>query len=257
MSLYFISIGLNDEKDMSIKAIEAARECDLLFAEFYTQKMNTTKENLEKIIGKDIKLLSRKEVEETDLLIKEARSKKVGLLVGGDALCATTHLALKCEAEKNGIETRVIHGSSIFSAVAETGLHIYKFGQAVTIPFLDKLKNELPLSVYEKASKNKKMGLHTLMLLDIVEEENRFMTIRDACEILLKLENKMKQKLFTKDSEIIVFARAGSMNSKIFYGKLSHAMKASFGGPPFCIILPGSLHFTEKECLELLRYDKR
>jgi diphthine synthase len=249
-------MGLSDEKDMSLKAIEAARECDLLFAEFYTQKMNTTKTKLEKLVGKEIKLLSRREVEESNILIKEARSKKVGLLVGGDAFCATTHLVLKCEAEKNGIETRVIHGSSIFSAVAETGLHIYKFGQTVTIPFLEKLKNELPVSVYEKVNENKKMGLHTLILLDIVEEEKRYMNVNEACEILLKLEKKMKQKLFDEDTEIVVFSRAGSKDSRIFYGKLSQAMNANFGEPPFCIILPGHLHFTEKECLEMFRDDK-
>lgn len=256
MSLYFISIGLNDERDLSIKAIEAARECDVLFVEFYTHKLNTTKEKLEELIGKEIKILTRREVE-SDMLIKEARDKKVGLLVGGDVFCATTHLALKCEAEKNGIDTKVVHGSSIFSAVAETGLHIYKFGQAVTIPFLDKLKHELPVSVYEKVEANKKMGLHTLLLLDIDDEEKRYMSIHEACEILLKLEDRMKKKIFTKDTEIIIFARAGSDDSKIFYGKIEQAMTTSFGSPPFCIILPGSLHFTEKECLELLKDDKR
>jgi len=250
-------MGLSDEKDLSLRAIELAKDCDLLFVEFYTNKMNTTKEKLEQVIGRDIKILTRKEVEESNLLIKEAKDKKVGLLVGGDALCATTHLALKCEAEKNGIETIVIHGSSIFSAVAETGLHIYKFGQAVTIPFLEKLKNELPISVYEKVKENKKMGLHTLMLLDIVEEEKKYMNVREACEILLKLENKMQQKVFTKDTEIIVFARAGSNDSQLFYGKFDKAINSSFGEPPFCIILPGSLHFTEKECLEMFRNDKR
>jgi len=256
MSLYFISIGLNDEKDMSIKAIEAARECDLLFAEFYTHKLNTTKEKLEKVIGKEIKVLTRSEVE-SDMLIKEAMNKKVGLLVGGDAFCATTHLALKHEAEKKGIETRVIHGSSIFSAVAEVGLHIYKFGQAVTIPFLDRLKDEMPISVYEKVDVNKKMGLHTLLLLDIIEEEKRYMSVKEACEILLKLEEKMKKGIFTRDTEIIVFARAGSDDAKIFYGRIEEAMKTDFGNPPFCIILPGSLHFTEKEYLEWLRNGKK
>ncbi|MEM5776883.1 MAG: diphthine synthase [Candidatus Aenigmatarchaeota archaeon] len=257
MSLHFISIGLSDERDMSIKAIEEARTCDILFAEFYTHKLNTTIEKLEKIIGKKIITLNRKEVEETDIILKEAKNKKVGLLVGGDVFCATTHFALKYEAIKQGIKTKVIHGSSIFSAIGEVGLHMYKFGTTITIPFPEKLKGKLPISAYERLKDNKERGLHTLILFDIIEEEKKYMTVNEAIEIMLKIEEQMKQNIFTEFSEIIVFARAGSDNSKIFYDKVSELKNMDFGEPPFCIIVPGSLHFTEKEYLELLKNDKR
>ncbi|MCS7134924.1 MAG: diphthine synthase [Candidatus Aenigmarchaeota archaeon] len=257
MSLYFISIGLYDEKDMSLKAIEAAKSCDILFAEFYTHKLNTTLQKLEQLVGKKIFVLSRKEVEESDMLLKEAEKNKVGLLVGGDAFCATTHLALKYEAMKRGIETKVIHGSSIFSAVGEVGLHMYKFGSTVTIPFLDRLRGRLPISAYERLKDNKERGLHTLILFDIVEEEKRYMTVREAIDILLKMEEVAKQDVFTEHSEIIVFARAGSDDAKIVFGQVVELKDMDFGNPPFSIIVPGSLHFTEKEYLELLKNDKR
>ncbi len=257
MSLCFISIGLSDEKDLSLKAIEKAKECDILFAEFYTHKLNTTIEKLEGVLGKKIRLLSRKEVEESDLILEKAKTKKVGFLVGGDAFCATTHLALKFEAIKQGIKTEVIHGSSIFSAIGEVGLHMYKFGTTVTIPFLEKLAGKLPVSAYERIKDNKERGLHTLILFDIIEEEKRYMTVREALKVLLALEKRMKQEIFTQYTEIIVFARAGSDSSQIFYTTINDALEKDFGEPPFCIILPGSLHFTEKEYLELLKYDKR
>ncbi|MEM4367590.1 MAG: diphthine synthase [Candidatus Aenigmatarchaeota archaeon] len=257
MSLSFISIGLNDEKDMSLKAIEEARSCDLLYAEFYTHKINTSIEKLEKLIGKKIQLLSRKDVEESDIILTQAMKRKVGFLVGGDAFCATTHLALKFEAMKRGIETKVIHGSSIFSAVGEVGLHMYKFGTTITIPFLEKLRGKLPISAYERLKDNKDRGLHTLVLLDIIEEEKRYMSFKDAIEILLQLEELMKENIFTEYSDIIVFARAGSENSKIVFGKVKEIKGMDLGEPPFCLIIPGSLHFTEKEYLELLKNDKR
>ncbi|MFH8080276.1 MAG: diphthine synthase [Candidatus Aenigmatarchaeota archaeon] len=253
MSLVFISIGLYDEKDMSIKAVEEARSCDVLFAEFYTHKLNTTIENLEGLIGKKIILLNRRDVEESDILLREAERKKVGFLVGGDAFCATTHLSLRYEAMKKGIDTKVIHGSSIFSAVGEVGLHMYKFGATITIPFFERLKNKLPMSAYERLKGNKERGLHTLILLDISEEERRCMSVKEAIEILLKMEEEKKENVFTEHSEIIVFARAGSDDAKIVFGKVLELKDMDFGQPPFCIILPGSLHFTEKEYLELFR----
>ncbi len=66
------------------------------------------------------------------------RREEVGVLIGGDCLSATTHVSLLLEATEQGVETRIIHGSSIFSAVAETGLSLYKFGRTVTMPFPEK-----------------------------------------------------------------------------------------------------------------------
>ncbi|MCX8179061.1 MAG: diphthine synthase [Candidatus Aenigmarchaeota archaeon] len=255
--LIFISIGLNDENDMSLKALNTARECDMLFAEFYTHKLNTTKERLEEFIGKQIIKLSRKQLEEeTEIILEPAKTKKVGLLVGGDAFCATTHIALKHEAMKLGIETKVIHGSSIFSAIGEIGLHMYKFGTTVTVPFLEKLMGKLPISAYERIKDNKERGLHTLILFDIIEEEKRYMTPKEAMEILLSIEEKMRDHVFTEYTEIIVFARAGSENQLIKYGTVKELIDHDFGEPPMCIILPGSLHFTEREYLEMLKNDK-
>jgi len=257
LTLYFISLGLSDEKDISLKAVETAKKCDLLFVEFYTQKMNTTKEKIEKVIGKKIRELTRQEVEEnSDIILKPAKVKKVGFLVGGDAFCATTHLALKHEAMKRKIKTAVIHGSSIFSAVGETGLHMYKFGTTITVPFLEKLRGKLPISAYERLKDNRERGLHTLLLFDIVAEEDRCMTANEAMKILLDIEEKRKENVFTEHTNVIVFARAGSETAKITYGSVGELIKRDFGKPPMCMIVPGVLHFTEREYLEMFRNGK-
>jgi len=250
--LYFISLGLSDEKDISLKGLEVARECELLFAEFYTTKLQTEKEKIEKLIGKKIEILSRKDLEENfQNILNLAKSKKVGILVGGDAFVATTHLALKLEAMKQGIKTKVVHGSSIISAVAETGLHIYKFGPCITIPFPEKTKGKLPESVYEVVRMNKARGLHTLCLLDI--EDERLMKINEGIKILLEIEEKRRENVLSLESEVVVFARAGSEDPLIAFGKVKDIIEKNFEDVPAVIIIPGLLHFTEKEFLEFFK----
>jgi len=247
--LMLISIGLHDEQDMSIKAVEAARSCDLLFAEFYTTELETTKEKLESMIGKPLVELGRKDLEECiERLLEEAKAKKVGILVGGDCLVATTHSMLLVEAKKRGIDTEVIHGSSILSAVAETGLHLQKFGTYVTIPFLEKTKGTLPVSVYEVLEENKRRGLHTLCLLDIGD---RCMEVKEALTILLALEEKLKRGITTPETWMMACSRLGSQDKKIVYRSIKELMKESFSTPAV-LILPGSLHFSEKEAISSL-----
>jgi len=239
MSLYLISIGLHDEKDLSLRAIETARECDTLYVEFYTTILNTNITKLSEVIGKPIKELRRKDMEEnSEKLIEEAKTKKVGILVGGDCLTATTHLSLLEDAKKWKISTKVVHGSSIYSAVSETGLFIYKFGKTATVPMNGKLEN-----VKNTVKNNKKLGLHTLLLLDIDRENNINMTVPEALKMLLKA------KIIKDFDEIVVFSRAGE---EIFYNIAKEFLNKKIGLPAV-LIIPGKLHFREKDFLELFQ----
>jgi len=253
MTLYFISLGLYDEKDISLKSLETARNCDVIFAEFYTQKMDIDKEKLEELIGKKITILTRKQIEENpEIILEPSKSKKVGFMVGGDAFIATTHNSLRIEAMKQGINTKVIHGSSIVSAVGETGLHIYRFGAISTVPFPEKVPGKLPESVYDVVKMNRNIGLHTLLLMDIDLEHGKMMSPIQAMRILLKIEDMRKEGVFTKDSHVVVFARAGSDKPLIVYEKVEHLLKKKFDIPAV-LIVPGVLHFTEKEYLNAFR----
>jgi len=89
--------------------------------------------------------------------------------------------------------------------------------------------------------------------LDVVSEENRYMTVNEGISILLELEKKFKKKVFTEDTEVVIFARAGSDDSQVVYGEVRHVSNKNFGEGPHVLIVLGKMHFTEKDFLESLR----
>jgi diphthine synthase len=248
--LTLVGMGLNDENDLTLRGIEAAKRADKLFLELYTSFWNGKKENLEKIVGKKIVELQRKDLEDNSKkFLQQAKNSDTVIFIQGDPLVATAHEALITEAKKAGITTRIVHNASIFSAITETGLHIYRFGPTVTIPFAEKTGNKLPKSIYDTISENKKRNLHTLCLLDVIAESKKYMNAHEAVEILLKMEKEFKGKAIHKNSEAVVFESAGSEKNKITSGKLSELIGKEFENYPQVMILTGSLHFTEKEYL--------
>lgn len=242
--LYLISLGLYEKEDMSIKALEAAKKCDKLYLETYTHSFKDDVKELSKFIGKDIIELERKDVEnEVDNLLEEAQKADVGILVGGDCLTATTHSSLVLDARKQGIKVEVIHGSSIFTAISETGLFLYNFGKITSIPF----GNENVESPYDVIKENKK--LHTLCLLDLKPKEQKFMKATEAIAYLLDIESKRKEKAFLEDTLCVVCAGVGSKKQVIKSGKAKDILKEKFEIFPQCLIVPGKLHFMEEELL--------
>ena len=251
--IVFVGLGLHDEMGISLRGLEEVKAADNVFIELYTSLMpNFSVEHFEKISCKKLHAVSRKELEEEngEAILKVAKSGKVVLLVPGDPLIATTHVALRLEAEKLGIETRIVHGASILSAVIGlSGLHNYKFGKSVTIPFPDETLSETP---YEVIMQNKKLELHTLCLLDIKAEEKRYLSIREALDLLLKIEEKRKKKIVITNTLVVGIARAGSNNPAVKAGFLKDLLSYDFGEPPHSIIFPGKLHFMEAEALIFL-----
>jgi len=251
--IVFVGLGLHDEMGISLHGLKEVKTADKVFVELYTSLMPSfSKEKFEKISGKKLRMLSRRELEEEngEAILKAAEIGKVVLLVPGDPLIATTHVALRIEAEKRGIKTCVIHGASILSAVIGlSGLHNYKFGKTVTIPFLNKGSSETP---YKVIAQNKKLGLHTLCLLDIEVEKNRYMKIHEGLEILLKIEEKRREKTVMPSTLVVGVARAGSNSPTVKAGFLKDLLSYDFGKPPHSIIFPGKLHFMEAEALILL-----
>ncbi len=252
--LSLVGLGLWDEQDITLKGLERAKSADIVYMELYTSKWHGNIKELERMVGKEIKILNREDLEEkSSEFLEEAGGKKIVLFVPGDPLIATTHSSLLTDAKKGGIETEIIHNASIYSAIAETGLHVYRFGVTITIPFLEKTSNQLPLSTYERIRVNRKRDLHTLLLLDVISEKNKYMTPNEGMRILLNTEEKMGKGVFTEDTEIVVFGRAGDENPLILYGKVRDLMNKDFGNPPFVIIIPARLHFSESEYLEFYR----
>jgi len=251
-NLTFIGLGLFDEKDITIKGIEEIKNCDKVYAEFYTAKLTGTDiKKIEKIIDKKIKILSRTETEDGNIILSDAKDKKIAFLTCGDPMTATTHVDLRLRAIKMGIKTIVIHGSSIVTAVPGLlGLQNYKFGRTTTLAYPE--KNYFPTSPYDVIKENKKVGLHTLVLLDIQADNNKFMTANEGMKLLLSMEEKQKEKLFENDSIVCVVARAGSKESITKAGSIKDLIKENFGPPLHSLVIPGDLHFMEIEALQLL-----
>lgn len=250
--LVFVGIGLHDEMGMSLRGLEETRTADNVFIELYTSLLpNFSITRFEEISGKKLRVLSRRELEEEDskVILEAAKYGKAVLLVPGDPLIATTHIVLRIEAERQGIKTRVIHGASIISAaMGLSGLQNYKFGKSVTIPLPENF-SETP---YWIIAQNRKLGLHTLCLLDIKAYEEKYMSIREGLDALLKIEEKVGNGIMTKDTLAVGIARAGSDSAVVKADFVKELMHYNFGGPPHSLIFPGELHFMEAEALIIL-----
>lgn len=246
MVLYLIGLGLHDEKDITVKGLEIVKKADVVYFESYTSIVDATLERLESFFGKKIILAGREMVEQRaqETVLADARAKKTVLLVMGDPLVATTHTDLFLRARKIGIKVEVIHNASIVSAIGVTGLQVYKFGKIASIP----LQNDAVEAPYDVLLQNQKLGLHTLFLLDLQPLE-RFMTANDAVRYLLRVEMKRNEKVFTEKTMCVAVARLGYPSQLIKYGTAKEILKADFGRPMHCLVVPGKLHFMEEEML--------
>ncbi|UCD02936.1 MAG: diphthine synthase [Candidatus Aenigmatarchaeota archaeon] len=243
--IYLIGLGIGGEHDISLRGLQACEKAKEVYAELYTAGWPGDLKKLGKRIGKDIKLLKRKDIEEeVRQLVKLGKNKNIAILVPGDPLTATTHLNVLMEAREQGVKTEIIHSSSILTAVAETGLSLYNFGKTVTI--VRPGKDYAPTSFYDTAVKNSELGMHTLFLLDID------MDTSEGIQILMQIEQQKKKGLIDSDRRFIAASGLGSADSKVMYNKALEIVKRPLE-PPAVLILPGKLHFTEEEFLKSLK----
>ncbi|MCQ2056348.1 MAG: diphthine synthase [archaeon] len=247
--LILVGLGLSGVDGITVKALEALKLCDKVYAEFYTSFLiNTNTSDIEKAISKKIEVLCRKQVEEESIVIRDAQTMCVGFITAGDVMAATTHVDLRIQARELDIPVRIFHGVSIFSACpSSVGLQPYKFGRTITIPFLD--GDYQPRSPYDHILENKKRGLHTMILLDIHADEMRYMTAKEAIEWLIMSEKRWKGGLINENTLLVVASQVGSSNEKITAGYVKDLINMNLGEPLFTIILPGSLHYMEQYSL--------
>lgn len=223
--LYLIGLGLN-MKGISQQGLEAVNRCEKIYLEFYTVNLPYSKEELEKILGKEVILADRDFVESLRI-VEEAKDADIALLVYGSPLTATTHISLIQEAKKQNIEVKIIYNASIFDAVAETGLQIYKFGKTTSIPDFE------AESFIEIIKENLGIGAHSLILVDIG----------------MGFENALGRLRNIDIDKLVVCSELGTPDSKIYYGTLKE-LETKKIKKPFCFIVPGKLHFVEEEVLK-------
>ena len=206
--LYIIGLGLN-VNGISKQGIEKLSKCKKVYLENYTVEFPYSLGELKQAIDKKIIPLGREDVESFKI-IDEAKKCDVALLVYGSPLSATTHISLVNEAKASEVKCKIIYSASIFDAVAETGLQLYKFGKTASMPKWDLKKNFIPDSFVEIIKDNQKINAHTLLLIDIgLKFEDAIKQLKDSLE---------KHK--TKIDKIVVCERLGAKGKKIAYGKL-------------------------------------
>lgn len=270
--LYLIGLGLGDEKDITLRGLEAVNKCEKVYMEAYTSLLSfglstDGLSTLEKLYGKPITVADREMVEEkVDSVLSEATSFDVAFLVVGDPFGATTHTDLVVRAKELGVEVKVIHNASVMNAVGICGLQLYRYGETISIPFFtDTWK---PDSFYEKIQRNRELGLHTLCLLDIkvkeptweslcrgkkLYEPPRFMTINTAIEQLLEIEQNHGESAYNEDTNCVGLARLGSEDQKIVAGTMRQLLAVDFGAPLHCLVIVGTTHPIEEEMLNMYK----
>ncbi|XP_019155988.1 PREDICTED: probable diphthine methyl ester synthase [Ipomoea nil] len=267
--LYIIGLGLGDEKDITLKGLEAVKKCSQVYMEAYTSLLSFGLSSdglstLENLYGKSITLADRETVEEkADAILLEAQSSDIAFLVVGDPFGATTHSDLVVRAKKVGVDVKVVHNASVMNAVGVCGLQLYRYGETISIPFFTDTWR--PDSFYEKIRENRKLGLHTLCLLDIrVKEPSleslargkkqyeppRYMTINTAIEQLLEVEESRGESAYNEDTACVGFARLGSEDQKVVAGSMKRLLTYDFGPPLHCLVIVGTTHPVEEEMLE-------
>lgn len=250
--LYLIGLGIGGAAGITVEGLKAARKCSEIYIDSYTSVVPSEHE-IRSVIGKVPKHSARNMLEEDfekDIMNK-AKSSDIALLIPGDPLVATTHIELINSCRKHSVKYKIIHSSSIISAIGETGLQSYKIGRKASIAF--PVKGIYAESGYDAILDNKKIGLHTLLLLDL--HNGKYMDCEEATQSLIFIEKKRKKKLISGNTMVVVCAALGSENSVIKYCKVSEVRNLGLKNGPFpqCIVLPGKLHFAEQEALEWIK----
>ncbi|MHA2244095.1 MAG: diphthine synthase [Candidatus Hodarchaeales archaeon] len=250
--LFFIGMGLSG-KGCSLETLDILKRIDEVFIEKYTNFIPEEIPLLFKKIKSEITIVSRKDLEENDdLFLEKIKGKSAAILIPGDPFIATTHNSLRLAAIQRGYKCRIIHNTSIISAAASvSGLSTYRFGRTVTCPFPNNA-SEFP---YEIIKLNKQIKAHTLVLLDIKLSTGEFLAVNEAISILLELEEKKQETVFTNTSLVVGLAQIGTENEVISAGFAEEIMTFAWrdiGPPQAMIVCSETLQFTEEEALQTL-----
>jgi diphthine synthase len=252
--LWFVGAGLGDERDLSRRAVEALRDCDRVFAEAYTSTwLPGSFDRLQEQLGRPVERLTRADVEsETPLLAALERSERVGFLVVGDPFFATTHVALRLAAERAGHEWRYLPNASVGTAAAGfLGLSPYRFGRVASVPF--PAPGFEPRSPVDVLRANTRANLHTLILLDLEPDRERYLSASDALEILRARDDPADRAL-PEDRPLAVVARVGRPEARAWFGLLRALRTREFGPAPHTLVAPApELRFPEPEALQRFR----
>ncbi len=249
--LAFIGLGLHDENSISLAGLRELERAETVFAESYTSFLSDgSLDRLSAKIGKGIEVLSREDVEKGKRILDECATRNVAFLVAGDPMIATTHVDLRIRAAMQDSDTAIVHGASAITAVPGIlGLQSYKFGRTTTLATPQ--EGYFPISPYEIVNENLSRGLHTLVLLDIDADAERYMTASEGLNLLMRMEKLAGLGALSENTLACVVARAGAPDCVARAGRIADLAEMDFGPPMHSIVIPGRLHFMETEALKM------
>eukprot|EP00587_Corethron_hystrix_P006971 CAMPEP_0113313614 /NCGR_PEP_ID=MMETSP0010_2-20120614/9967_1 /TAXON_ID=216773 ORGANISM="Corethron hystrix, Strain 308" /NCGR_SAMPLE_ID=MMETSP0010_2 /ASSEMBLY_ACC=CAM_ASM_000155 /LENGTH=276 /DNA_ID=CAMNT_0000169661 /DNA_START=22 /DNA_END=856 /DNA_ORIENTATION=+ /assembly_acc=CAM_ASM_000155 len=265
--LYIIGLGLGNEKDITVRGLEAVKSCSKLFLEAYTSILCVDKERLEAFYEKEITIADRNMVEsEAEQIYQAAKDENVGLLVVGDPVCATTHTDIMLRALDYDVKVEMIHNASVMGALEVVDYSCIILGKPFRFPFFEGTWR--PNSFYPKIGYNRKGSMHTLCLLDIKVKEPdfdammkgvekflppRFMTINTAIEQLLEVEDSLEKKIYSRSTLCVGLARLGQPDCTIVSGTMEELINVDFGPPLHSLVIcSDDVHELEMEMLQKL-----
>ncbi|KAG6873552.1 hypothetical protein C0995_014422 [Termitomyces sp. Mi166 len=276
---YIIGLGLSDERDVTVRGLEAIKKCSRVYLEAYTSILMVQKDRLyssktlfrkEAFYGKELILADRDTVETQSDEILHNADKEDGKGEMNLIISATTHTDIVLRARALKIPTRVIHNASIMNAVGACGLQLYNFGQTVSLVFFTETWK--PDSFYDRIKENADLGLHTLVLLDIkvkeqsdenlargrkIYEPPRYMSIPLAVSQLIEIESLRNTGTLDPEKTLAIgLSRVGGgdEDQRIVAGSLKELLehpKEAYGEPLHSLIIVGKrLHHLEVEYAE-------
>ncbi len=248
--LWFVGIGINGYRGLSLAALDVLKQCDTIYVERFTSEVSDSDLNgLNSLLNLEVRPVQRWFVEDGREILERSKLGKVALVSYGDPLIATTHSELRTRAQKNSIETHVLHSASgISSTIGETGLHVYKFGRIATIMS----EPQSAVSVYSAVFDNLLAGCHTLILTEYNFDEKKepfFLDPTQVFRLLGEVEESEKHGIFTDETFAVVASRIGMQSQQLTSGKIPSLAGSDFGKGPHSIVITGPLHFTESDAL--------
>ena len=248
--LWFVGLGISGTKSIPIEVVKIIQEADIVYLEAFTSPISQMyEEEIKNMVNGSFKIAKRWLVEDGQEILKASKTSTVVLLAYGDPYMATTHIELRTRAELENIKTKTIHSASaITSMIGEAGLQFYKVGRVVTI--MNEKKSTI--TPYTAIFKNLTQGLHSIILLEYNHDKKYFLDPKNAISDLLDIEKAQKKSVLDDDTFAIIASRIGFETQKIISGKFSNLLKTDFGEPPHSIIIPGKLHFTESDAINVL-----
>jgi len=248
--LSFVGLGLG-AKGITLEGVEEMIAADIIYLEYYTTPHEPQLlKQVQKATGKSFTIVDRQFVEDGRRILSDASDQVVVLAVLGDPMIATTHNELRVRAIRQGVETRVVHSTTIASAAASaSGLHSYKFSRTVTVTreAVGKLTQ-----AYQILHENLLEGAHTLLLLEYDVQSGQGVAPADAMAGLLLAEGNFRRGVVSENTFAIILSRLGREDPELAAGSFVELSKKEVGGPPHCLIIPGKLHFTEVEAISAI-----